>query len=91
MKQNITPLLLLALLWIVGDEGELEKVRDPNYRTPRQWNAHQESGDFSEYYWRHADTSCGWLDVVTDPTNSGRGYVVESQKGLGTDRRSRAG
>ena len=79
MKFLIAALLLLVLTPTAGDAGELDRFRNPNFRTELQWYAHRESGDFSEYFWRHPDTSCGWLVAVPDPTASGRGYVSESQ------------
>ena len=72
--------MLLMTLWpAVAVADPLERFRDPNYRPGFQWYAHHESGDFSQYFWRHPDSTCGWLVVVPDPTSSGRGYVAESQ------------
>jgi hypothetical protein len=63
---------------VVGAD-QLNRFRDSNIRTDYQWYAHHEGGDFSQYFWRHPDTACGWLMVVPDPTSSGRGDVAESQ------------
>jgi hypothetical protein len=79
MKWIITAILIMALPPVVDASEELNRFRNPNSRVSFEWVAHHESSDFSDYFWRHADTACGWLDVVPDPTASGRGYVSESQ------------
>ena len=79
MKLLIAALLYILLTPATAGAGELDRFRNPNDRTGLLWLAHHESGDFSEYSWRHPDTSCGWLVVVPDPTASGRGHVSESQ------------
>jgi hypothetical protein len=79
MKWIITAILIMALPPAVDGSEELNRFRNPNSRSRFEWVAHHESSDFSDYFWRHADTNCGWLIVVPDPTPSGRGYVSESQ------------
>ena len=72
--------ILLTALWPAAVSADLlDRFRDPDYRAGYEWCAHHESGDFSQYFWRHPDTDCGWLAVVPDPTASGRGAVAESQ------------
>lgn len=73
-------LLLLTVLWVAAaGADELDRFRDPNWPTGFHWYANHERGDFGQYFWRHADTPCGWLTVVPDPTSSHRGNVAESQ------------
>ena len=88
MKSIITAILIMALPPVAGVAAELDRFRDPDFRASFEWVAHHERNDFSDYFWRHADTACGWLAVVTDPTGSGRGYVSESQIycALGSDK-----
>ena len=79
MKWMIAAILLLALPPAAVGAGDIDRLRNYYSRAGFQWVASHESADFSEYFWRHADTACGWLDVVPDPTASGRWYVSESQ------------
>jgi hypothetical protein len=79
MKWINTAVLLMTLWPAVAGAEELDRFRDRNFRSGFQWYAHHESGDFSQYLWRHPDSTCGWLVVVPDPTSSGRGDVAESQ------------
>ena len=79
MKWMIATILLMALPPAAIGADDIDRLRNHYSRAGFQWVASHESGDFSEYFWRHADTSCGWLMVVPDPTGSGRGYVSESQ------------
>jgi hypothetical protein len=79
MKWIHAAMFLMTLWPAVAGADQLNRFRDPNTRTEYQWYAHHESGDFSNYFWRHPDSTCGWLMVVSDPTSSGRGYVAESQ------------
>lgn len=79
MKWIITAILIMAMPPVVNGSEELNRFRTSNSRARFEWYAHHENGDFSEYFWRHADTTCGWLVVVPDSTSSGRGYVSESQ------------
>jgi len=79
MKWIVAAILILVLAPVVDGSDELNRFRNPNSRASFEWVAHHESSDFSDYFWRHADTPCGWLDVVPDPSAAGRGYVAESQ------------
>ena len=72
-------LISLPLAAIGNDKKEPGRILDDSSQPQYRWHAHHESGDFKEYFWRHPDSSCGWLMVVPDPTGSGRGYVAESQ------------
>ena len=56
IKLLIAVLLYVLLTPISADAGELDRFRNPNDRTGLQWVAHHESGDFSEYFWRHPFT-----------------------------------
>ena len=79
MKCITTAILVITLPLVVDAAEELNRFRNPNSPVRFEWVAHHESNDFSDYFWRHANTACGWLTVVADPTGSGRGYVSESQ------------
>ena len=79
MKWMIAAILLMALPPAAIGTDELDRLRDHYSRAGFQWVANHESADFSEYFWRHPDTACGWLMAIPDPTGSGRGYVSESQ------------
>ena len=79
MKWVATTILVLVVTPVADSAEQLQRFRNSNIGVRFAWSAHHESGDFSEYFWRHADTACGWLVAVPDPTASGRGYVSESQ------------
>lgn len=79
MKWVTTTILVLVVTPVVDSAERLQRFRNSNIGVRFAWSAHHESGDFSEYFWRHTDTTCGWLVAVPDPTGSGRGYVSESQ------------
>jgi hypothetical protein len=79
LKWIATAILILASTAVSNGSEELQRFRNSNVGTRFVWFAHHESGNFSEYFWRHAYTTCGWLVAVPDPTSSGRGYVSESQ------------
>jgi hypothetical protein len=79
MNWMIATILLMALPWAAIGADDIDRLRNHYSRAGFQWVASHESADFSEYFWRHPDTTCGWLVVVPDPTGSGRGYVSESQ------------
>jgi len=79
MKWITTAILIMILPPVVSGSEELNRFRNSKSQARFEWVAHHESSDFSDYFWRHADTACGWLVVVPDPTASGRGYVSESQ------------
>jgi hypothetical protein len=79
MKWMIAAILLMALPPAAISADDIDRLRNHFSRAEFQWVASHESADFSEYFWRHSDTSCGWLMAIPDPTGSGRGYVSESQ------------
>lgn len=79
MKWMIAAILLTTLPLVARSGDAPDRIQNDASQPLFQWYAHHESGDFNEYYWRHPDTSCGWLMAVPDPTGSGRGYVSESQ------------
>jgi hypothetical protein len=79
MNWMIAAILLMALPSAAVGADHIDRLRNNYSRAGFHWLANHESADFSEYFWRHADTACGWLMVVPDPTESGRGYVAESQ------------
>jgi len=79
MKWMIAAILLMVLPPAAIGADELDRLRNHYSQAGFQWVANHERGDFGEYFWRHADTSCGWLVVKPDPTSSGHGYVSESQ------------
>ena len=65
MNWMITAILLMALPSAAIGADELDRLRNHYSRAEFQWVANHESGDFSEYFWRHPDTTCGWLMVAS--------------------------
>ena len=65
MKWLMAAILLMTLAPVAIGNDAHGDGRIPNDPSPSgyQWHAHHESGDFSEYFWRHPDTACGWLMV----------------------------
>jgi len=45
------------------------------------WHANHERGDMSEYLGtgQRKNTNCDFMEIVPDPTGSGRGYVIRSE------------
>ena len=71
--------LWMALCWMMtGAADAADQVGAFDFSNAPMFSARHESGDFSEYGWRHPDSTCGRLAVVPDPTGSGRGFVAES-------------
>lgn len=56
-------------------------VQDPQLMSKPtfEWYADHEYASFREYSWRHNNTECGNLKILSDPTRSGRGYVYQGQ------------